>query len=99
MYGGENALPDLSLAIMMAPGNTPSLTACSNFSSKDGVMIAVSFDVGRRLPRGLILCLMVDRNVHGYVVLIWLGRRLPGDRTEARQGWGLGLAKVSLHVI
>jgi hypothetical protein len=42
---------------------------------------------------------VVDKDVHGYVVLIWLGRRLPGDRTEARQGWGLGLAKVSLHVI
>lgn len=37
-------IPDLSLAISMAPGKTPSFTACSNRSSKDGVMIDVCLD-------------------------------------------------------
>jgi hypothetical protein len=49
-------IPDLSLAIMMAPGKTPSLTACSNLSSKEGVMIVVPFDVYKRCSGKPIGC-------------------------------------------
>jgi hypothetical protein len=66
----RGVIPDLSLAIMMAPGKTPSLTACSNFSSKDGVMIVIPFDVRKRCSEKPIVLLIFDKHVHGYVVLI-----------------------------
>jgi hypothetical protein len=67
---GRGVVPDLSLAIMMAPGKTPSFTACSNFSSKEGVMIVIPFDVCERRSGRSIVLLVFDKHVHGYVVLI-----------------------------
>jgi hypothetical protein len=63
-------IPDLSLTIMMAPGKTPSLTACSNFSSKEGVIVVIPFYVCERRSGRSIVCLIFDNHVHGYVVLI-----------------------------
>jgi hypothetical protein len=73
----------------MAPGKTPSLTACSNFSSKEGVMVVILFDVCKMCCEKPIELLMFDEHVHGYVVLIRaLIDACPKIWTEARHEWG-----------